>query len=112
MKEAEKGRKPALSVGELEEFLAREFPQVFNPMSGLSITKAWHGGAVIRQAYREDFIRPGGTISGPTMMALADLAMYVVVLARSDRCYSPSPPASTSISCASRATPTSWPKRN
>jgi uncharacterized protein (TIGR00369 family) len=81
MKAAERGRKPALSVGELEEFLAREFPQVFNPMSGLSIAEAWHGGAVVRQAYREDFIRPGGTISGPTMMALADFAMYVAVLA-------------------------------
>src|SRR6266436_7620649 len=35
---------------------------------------------LVRQAYREDSIRPGGTISGPTMMALADFAMYVAVL--------------------------------
>jgi uncharacterized protein (TIGR00369 family) len=33
------------------------------------------------QAFRETFIRPGGTISGPTMMALADFTMYVAVLA-------------------------------
>jgi uncharacterized protein (TIGR00369 family) len=73
--------KPVLSVAELEQFLRAEFPQVFNPHSGLSIEDAWHGGARIRQAYRDAFIRPGGTISGPTMMALADFAMYVAVLA-------------------------------
>jgi uncharacterized protein (TIGR00369 family) len=72
---------PALTHSELERFLRNEFPQVFNAGSGLSIEEIWHGGAQVRQAYREDFIRPGGTISGPTMMALADFAMYVAVLA-------------------------------
>ena len=81
MKEAERFGAPALSVGELEHFLRTEFPQVFNSASGVSIEKVWHGGALVRQAYRHDFIRPGGTISGPTMMALADFAMYVAVLA-------------------------------
>ena len=79
--EAEHGGEPALSIAELEHFLHTEFPQVFNADSGVSIEKVWHGGALVRQAYREDFIRPGGTISGPTMMALADFAMYVAVLA-------------------------------
>jgi uncharacterized protein (TIGR00369 family) len=81
MKEAKKGCKPALSAGELEDFLRTEFPQVFNQASGVSIEEVWHGGALVRQAYRQEFIRPGGTISGPTMMALADFAMYVAVLA-------------------------------
>lgn len=71
----------AMTVDELEAFLRREFPQVFKQGSGLAIEEAWHGGCRIRQAYRDDFIRPGGTISGPTMMALADFAMYVAVLA-------------------------------
>ena len=72
---------PALARGDLESFLRTEFPQAFNAGSGLSIEEVWHGGARVRQAYRQDFIRPGGTISGPTMMALADFAMYVAVLA-------------------------------
>jgi uncharacterized protein (TIGR00369 family) len=72
--------KPALALGELENFLRTEFPQVFNDTSGLSIEDLWHGGARVRQTYREAFIRPGGTISGPTMMALADFAMYIAVL--------------------------------
>jgi len=70
---------PALAQGELESFLRKEFPQLFK--AGFSIEEIWHGGAQVRQAYREDFVRPGGTISGPTMMALADFAMYVAVLA-------------------------------
>jgi uncharacterized protein (TIGR00369 family) len=72
---------PAMDVAELESFLAKEFPQVFNGESGLSIEEVWHGGGRVRQAYLPQFIRPGGTISGPTMMALADFAMYVGVLA-------------------------------
>ena len=65
----------------LEAFLAAEFPQAFHPQSGLSIEEVWHGGGRVRQAYLPQFIRPGGTISGPTMMALADVAMYVGLLA-------------------------------
>jgi uncharacterized protein (TIGR00369 family) len=68
-------------VQELERFLAAEFPQVFNAASGLAIEQVWAGGSRVRQAYQPQFIRPGGTISGPTMMALADFAMYVGVLA-------------------------------
>jgi len=33
----------------------------------------------VRKAFHEDHLRPGGTISGPTMMELADFAMYVAV---------------------------------
>jgi uncharacterized protein (TIGR00369 family) len=70
-----------MDVEQLGRFLAGEFPQMFNPTSGLSIEEVWHGGGRVRQAYQPQFIRPGGTISGPTMMALADFAMYVGVLA-------------------------------
>ena len=70
-----------LTVKELEELLAAEFPQVFYPNCGLTIEKASQQGARVRQMYSAQMIRPGGTISGPTMMALADFAMYAAVLA-------------------------------
>lgn len=73
--------KPAMDIAALEAFLSREFPQAFHPASGLSIEKVWFGGSRVRQAFRDHFIRPGGTISGPTMMMLADFALYVAVLA-------------------------------
>jgi acyl-coenzyme A thioesterase PaaI-like protein len=72
---------PAMTVKELERFLLAEFPQVFHSDSGLAIEAVWDGGCRIRQAFRQVSVRPGGTISGPTMMALADFAMYVAVLA-------------------------------
>jgi uncharacterized protein (TIGR00369 family) len=78
---AETRKKPAMSVPELERFLAAEFPQGFNEKTGLTIEEVWHGGSRVRQAYKPRFIRPGGTISGPTMMALADCTMYVGLLA-------------------------------
>ena len=71
---------PVMTVGELERFLAAEFPQVFYPASGLVIEAVWGNGCRVRQTCSASSIRPGGTISGPTMMALADFAMYVAVL--------------------------------
>jgi uncharacterized protein (TIGR00369 family) len=73
-------RKPVMNQAELESFLTREFPQAFYPGSGLSIETVEHGRARVRLAYSEKFIRPGGTISGPTMMMLADFALYLAVL--------------------------------
>jgi acyl-coenzyme A thioesterase PaaI-like protein len=72
---------PAMTVQQLERFLAAEFSQAYHPQSGLTIEAVWQGGGRVRQAYRPQFIRPGGTISGPTMMALADFTMYVGLLA-------------------------------
>jgi uncharacterized protein (TIGR00369 family) len=74
-------KSPLMTVAELDRFLAAEFPQGFHPESGLTIEAVWHGGGRVRQAYQPQFIRPGGTISGPTMMRLADFVMYVAVLA-------------------------------
>jgi len=71
----------AMTVDQLERYLAAEFPQALYPTSGLTIEAVWHGGGRVRQAYQPQFVRPGGTISGPTMMALADFTMYVGILA-------------------------------
>jgi uncharacterized protein (TIGR00369 family) len=70
---------PALSKHDIEDLLAAEFPQAFHAGSGLSIEHVEFGACRVRQAFRDRFLRPGGTISGPTMMALADFAMYVAV---------------------------------
>jgi len=72
-------KKPVLTAAEIEELLAVEFPQVFKPGSGLSIEHVEYGACRVRQAHHPDHLRPGGTVSGPTMMALADFAMYVAV---------------------------------
>ena len=68
-----------MSVAELARFLHDEFPQSFRG-GDISIESADGVSCLLRQRYSEKMLRPGGTISGPTLMALADCAMYVVLL--------------------------------
>ena len=68
-----------MSVAELERFLHDEFPQAFRG-GDLAIESADGETCLLRQRYSEKMLRPGGTVSGPTLMALADFAMYVVLL--------------------------------
>jgi uncharacterized protein (TIGR00369 family) len=70
-----------LSRKELEALLGAEFPEMFNAASGYALEKVWHGGCVVRRRFDPASLRPGGTLSGATMMSLADFAMYVAVLA-------------------------------
>jgi uncharacterized protein (TIGR00369 family) len=68
-----------MTVAELEEYLHVEFPQVFSD-GDISIESADGTSCLLRQRYSDRMLRPGGTVSGPTLMALADFAMYVVLL--------------------------------
>jgi uncharacterized protein (TIGR00369 family) len=68
-----------MSVAELEQFLRAEFPQSFGS-GDTRIESADGETCLLRQRYNDGMLRPGGTVSGPTLMALADCAMYVVLL--------------------------------
>jgi len=70
---------PALTADEIGKLLEKEFPQGFYPGCGLFIERVEYANIRIRRAFHEDHLRPGGTISGPIMMELADFAMYVAV---------------------------------
>jgi uncharacterized protein (TIGR00369 family) len=48
---------------------------------GVEVEAVAPGSARIRFPYRDSMLRPGGVISGPTLMAAADTAMYACVLA-------------------------------
>ncbi|HEY4773941.1 MAG TPA: PaaI family thioesterase [Xanthobacteraceae bacterium] len=74
-------RPALLSAGELQRRLAAEFPEAFHPESGLAVLEAWHGGCRVRLGFQPGTLRPGGTISGAALMMLADVAMYIAVLA-------------------------------
>ena len=68
-----------MSVAELVGFLRAEFPQAFGS-GDIDIEHADGEACLLRQRFSERMLRPGGTVSGPTLMALADIAMYVVIL--------------------------------
>lgn len=70
---------PAMNADEIAKLLHEVFPQGFYPGCGLTIEWVEYADIRVRRHFQEDSIRPGGTISGPTMMELADFAMYVAV---------------------------------
>jgi uncharacterized protein (TIGR00369 family) len=73
---------PIMSVEELEAFLDREFPQIHFGGRTYHVEAVGPLTARMRMDYHERHIRPGGTLSGPAMMTLADLALYVAILAQ------------------------------
>lgn len=65
---------------ELEETLRREFPEMWGEMNARKIEEVGYLTATVRSIYNPAQLRPGGTISGPTMMGLADLALYAAIM--------------------------------
>jgi acyl-coenzyme A thioesterase PaaI-like protein len=65
-----------LTAEELQERLADAFPEAFHRDNGLAILDVWHRGCRLRMGFAAHRLRPGGTISGPNLMMLADVAMY------------------------------------
>ena len=61
---------------QLNQFFAKAFPQ-----GGLEVLEARDKYAQLMIHISERNLRPGGTVSGPTMMELADAAIYAAVLA-------------------------------
>ncbi|WP_421621171.1 PaaI family thioesterase [Alkalilimnicola ehrlichii] len=60
---------------EITAFLAAEFPQ-----TPCTVEAVGQGKATVRHPIGENELRPGGTVSGPVMMAAADVALYVALL--------------------------------
>jgi uncharacterized protein (TIGR00369 family) len=69
---------PVLTIAEIESLLGEIFPRasVFSRIVRITDTEL-----VASAPFRPETIRPGGSISGPTMMALADTAAYYLILA-------------------------------
>ncbi|MGF1658058.1 MAG: PaaI family thioesterase [Rubrimonas sp.] len=69
---------PKLTAAELAEFLHEVFPQV---RGDFLVEDVGPMRARLRMPVAERHLRPGGTVSGPAMFALADCAYYVATLA-------------------------------
>jgi uncharacterized protein (TIGR00369 family) len=69
---------PRMTVADLEAFLAAQFPQL--DTFPFKIERVEERFVEVRLFYDDRHLRPGGTISGPSLMSLADTAMYVLVL--------------------------------
>lgn len=69
---------PVMSVDELNAFMQVHFPQ---RAADFIVERLADGVMTIRMPVGEADLRPGGTISGPTMFALADVGAYLATLA-------------------------------
>lgn len=70
-------RANVMTAEELEQFMAREFPQVAEDFVVENVAPMQ---VRIRMKIGERHLRPGGTVSGPSMFALADVAIYFATL--------------------------------
>ena len=68
-----------MSVDELEQFLDSHFPDM--AQRAVSVERVDENFARVRLRYHDRHLRPGGTIAGPSLMMLADMAMYMALLA-------------------------------
>lgn len=71
----------SLSLPETVAFLESAFPQMEAGGKTYHLVEVGPGLARMRMDHHERHLRPGGTVSGPSMMALADYALYAAILA-------------------------------
>lgn len=74
---------PRISIEDFNSLVAAELP--FAVDLGMSLDRLGPGTVVARLPYRENFLRPGGTIAGPMLVALADYTMYALTLSVAGR---------------------------
>lgn len=67
-----------MDAAALTAFLAEAFPQV---AEDFEVDEVAPMRGRIRMSVAHQHLRPGGTVSGPTLFALADVSIYLVLLA-------------------------------
>ncbi len=72
----------ALTRDELADYLQQVFPQV---REDFAIDDLGEDHLTMRLLTGDRHLRPGGTVSGPSLFSLADCAVYAMVLARVGR---------------------------
>ena len=70
---------PAMTPDDLHRFLKEHFPQA---PPGISVESVDDSVIRVRQTTGDRHLRPGGTVSGPTLMAMVDCGFYLLLLAR------------------------------
>ena len=63
------------TTAEIAAFLETEFPQ-----TKCTVDSVGNFGATVRHPVSVAELRPGGTVSGPVLMAVADVALYVAIM--------------------------------
>ena len=72
---------PIMDPEALNRFLEADFPQLHTDGKVFDVVSVGPGTITMRLEPNERHLRPGGTVSGPTLFALADVGAYCAVLA-------------------------------
>lgn len=67
-----------IDLDEINDFLSTEFSQIKDDYEILEFSS---DNISILNRISQKHLRPGGTVSGPTMFALADVSFYIAILA-------------------------------
>lgn len=70
---------PVMTAQELNDFMSEVFQQVADEFH---VDHVGEGEVTMRLLTSDKHLRPGGTISGPSMFGLADVAAYIVTLSQ------------------------------
>ena len=71
---------PVLGAAEVNTLLTSVYPQLNAEMMAYEAVEVFPGGCVVRLNATEKHLRPGNTVSGPSLFTLADIGGYVCVL--------------------------------
>jgi uncharacterized protein (TIGR00369 family) len=72
--------KPMLTAPDVNALMASVYPQLNDQFNVYEATDVFPGGCTVRLNADERHLRPGGTVSGPSLFTLADIGGYVCVL--------------------------------
>lgn len=71
---------PVMDAAEINAFLKKVYPQLNDDFAAYEAIDIFAGGCVVRLNADHRHLRPGNTISGPSLFTLADIGGYVCVL--------------------------------
>jgi len=71
---------PKMTVDDVNAFIDRDFPELNAGRRAYVVAEIARGRAAVTLDAGPEMLRPGGTVSGPTLMTLADIAAWVVIL--------------------------------
>ena len=77
---AQSNLKPLLDAAEVNTLMAKVYPQLNHHTTSYEALEVFPGGCTVRLNADKRHLRPGGTVSGPSLFTLADIGGYVCVL--------------------------------
>ena len=76
---------PVMTPDELNAYIAEVYPQIMEQFPGHNVSLIEPGHVIVQMMTDDTHLRAGGTVSGPTLLALADMGGYACVLSHVGR---------------------------